>query len=319
MSYKTMLVEDEKKLLAFLENKLAAFPEFDIQGSYYVPEEALAAFEELLPDVIFLDIQLPRISGLALAEQLLRIHPSVKIVFLTAYEQYALDAFRVEAMDYIVKPIRTEDIDRVLQRLKKLLPLHTQTQLQSFSPVIRCLGTFEIADRDGQTVKWPAKKAEELFAYLWAHRGHPVSKWTLMKLLWPEQLEDKGIHSLYTAVYRVKQVLLRLPVPVRVERAGEAYRLTAEDRISDLEELLWLAEGPAHVENAPHAADLYLNYRQPLFGGRGYEWNAALEATAERAMHKLGRLLLDDTWRRNDRDQLRAVLDAVEARKRKLE
>lgn len=317
MSYKTMLVEDEKKLLAFLKNKLEAFPEFIIQGSYHVPEEALAAFEKLLPDVVFLDIQLPRISGLALAEQLLRIRPSVKIVFLTAYEQYALDAFRVEAMDYIVKPIRTEDIDRVLQRLKKLLPL--QTQPHSYSPVIRCLGTFEVADRDGQTVKWPAKKAEELFAYLWAHRGHQVSKWTLVKLLWPEHLEDRSIHSLYTAVYRVKQVLQLLPVPVSVERAGEAYRLTAEERISDLEELLWLAEDPAHVENAPHATDLYLNYRLPLFGGRGYEWSATVEAAAERAMHKLGRLLLDDTWRRNDRDQLRAVLDAVETRKRGLD
>lgn len=313
MSYKTMLVEDEKKLLAFLKNKLAAFPEFDIRGSYDVPEEAVSAFAELLPEVVFLDIQLPRISGLALAEQMLRIRPSVKIVFLTAYEQYALDAFRVEAIDYIVKPIRTEDIDRVLQRLKKLLPL--QPEPRGFSPVIRCLGTFEVMDGDGQSVKWPAKKAEELFAYLWAHRGLQVNKWTLVELLWPEQLEDKGIHSLYTAVYRVKQVLQRLPVPLFVERSGEAYRLTAKDRISDLEELLWLAEDPAHVEHAPHAADLYLNYRQPLFGGRGYGWGAELEATAERAMHKLGRLLLDDAWKKNDRDRLRAVLDAVESRK----
>ncbi|MDF2837130.1 MAG: response regulator containing CheY-like receiver and domain [Paenibacillus sp.] len=312
MSYKTLLVEDEKKLLAYMQNKLTAFPEFDIRGSYDVPEEALSAFEELLPDVVFLDIQLPRISGLALAEQLLRIHPSVKIVFLTAYDQYALDAFRVEAIDYILKPIRGEDIDRVLQRLKKLLP----TPVQSYSPVIRCIGAFEVMDADGQAVKWPTKKTEELFAYLWAHRGQQINKWTLVELLWPDQLEEKSIHSLYTAVYRVKQVLQRLSVPVSVERTNEAYRLTVKERISDLEELLWLAEDPSHVENAPHAADLYLNYRQPLFGGRGYGWSATLEAAAERAMHKLGRLLLDDTWKRNDRDQLGAVLDTVESRQK---
>jgi two-component SAPR family response regulator len=218
-------------------------------------------------------------------------------------------------MDYIVKPIRSEDIERVLQRLKKLLPLPSQ----SFSPVIRCIGAFEVMDADGQAVRWPTKKAEELFAYLWAHRGQQVSKWTLVEMLWPEQPEDKGIHSLYTAVYRVKQVLQLLPVPVAVERTSEAYRLTIEDRTSDLEELLWLAEEPDRVENAPHAANLYLKYKQPLFGGRGYVWSAALEAAAERAMHKLGRLLLDDAWKKNDRDQLRALLDEVESRQKESE
>lgn len=314
MRYSVMIVEDEKKILSYMKNKLATYAEFDVRGCYDDPEEALAAFGGLLPDVAFLDVQMPRMTGLALAERLLTIKPDVNIVFLTAFEQYALDAFRVEAIDYLLKPIRNDDIDRVLQRLNKKRPKPALPS-QPFRPLIRCFGTFEVAGPHGEPVKWPTKKTEELFAYMWMNRGHSLGKWALVELLWPDVTEDKGVHNLYTAIYRIKQVLQQLPDGFVIERSNTMYRLLGPERISDLEELRLLSADSKEVETHPERAELlYLNYRPPLFGDRGYAWSVAADAAAERLLERLGDMLLE--WcRKTGNDELaQRVRETKEAR-----
>jgi len=314
MRYSVMIVEDEKKILSYMKNKLAGYAEFDVLGCYDDPEDALEAFEGLLPDVAFLDIQMPRMTGLALAERLLAIKPDVNIVFLTAFEQYALDAFRVEAIDYLLKPIRSDDIDRVLQRLQKKRPKPAKPSSEPFKPLIRCLGTFEVAGPNGEPVKWPTKKTEELFACLWMNRGHSLGKWALVELLWPDVPEDRGVHNLYTSIYRVKQVLQQLPGAFVIERSNTMYRLLGPERISDLEELRLLGAGQKEVEAYPERAEqLYLDYRAPLFGDRGYAWSVPADAAAERLLERLGDMLLE--WCRktgNDKlaERLRETMEA---------
>lgn len=117
---KTLIVDDEPLALKLLRAKLNKIPEIEIIGECKNGREAIAATLDLAPDLIFLDIQMPGLNGFDVVKGLQSdILPL--IVFTTAYEQYALDAFDVHAVDYILKPIDDERIVRAVQRAQERL------------------------------------------------------------------------------------------------------------------------------------------------------------------------------------------------------
>lgn len=101
---------------------LEDFREIEIVGEASHGREALELTKKLKPDLIFLDIEMPNLNGIEVAEKVLKNGYKPYIVFVTAYEKYALDAFEVEAMDYILKPICEERLEkgmeRILERIK---------------------------------------------------------------------------------------------------------------------------------------------------------------------------------------------------------
>jgi two-component system LytT family response regulator len=117
---KTLIVDDEPLALKLLRAKLNKIAEVEIVGECKNGREAIAATLDLAPDLIFLDIQMPGLNGFDVVKGLQSdILPL--IVFTTAYEQYALDAFDVQAVDYILKPIDDARIGRAVQRAAKRL------------------------------------------------------------------------------------------------------------------------------------------------------------------------------------------------------
>ena len=117
-----LLADDEPHLLAYLEEQLAtAWPELKIVGRAPNGIEALRLIDELAPSVVFLDIQMPGLNGLQLASRLTAGGSAPQVVFTTAHEQYALQAFDSEAFDYLLKPIRLERLQRTVARLKETL------------------------------------------------------------------------------------------------------------------------------------------------------------------------------------------------------
>lgn len=116
----TLIVDDEPLALSLLKSKLAKHANVEIVGECKNGREALSAVLELNPTLIFLDIQMPGINGLEVVKRLQSdIMPL--IVFTTAYEQYALDAFDLHAVDYILKPLDDERIERAIARAKERL------------------------------------------------------------------------------------------------------------------------------------------------------------------------------------------------------
>nr|WP_322403557.1 LytTR family DNA-binding domain-containing protein [Massilia sp. Gc5] len=109
-------------MLAYLEEQLAiAWPELRIVGRAGNGIEALRLVDELAPDVLFLDIQMPGLNGLDLAARLVDDERAPRVVFTTAHEAYALQAFEHAAFDYLLKPIRLERLQRTVERLKETL------------------------------------------------------------------------------------------------------------------------------------------------------------------------------------------------------
>ena len=113
-----LLVDDESPAREELREQLAASGEVQIVGECANAIEALAAIHRLRPDVVFLDIQMPRISGLELVGM---IEPEIlpHIVFVTAYDEFALRAFEEQAIDYLLKPVEPARLQRTLGRLKQ--------------------------------------------------------------------------------------------------------------------------------------------------------------------------------------------------------
>ena len=116
-----LLVDDEPLARLRLAELLKAFPEVLILGEAENGEQALIRIEQLRPDVVFLDIRMPGVDGLAVARRLAHQPDAPAVVFCTAFDEHALAAFDAQAVDYLVKPLKRERLGAALQRVQRIL------------------------------------------------------------------------------------------------------------------------------------------------------------------------------------------------------
>src|SRR5215471_2345810 len=117
MDMRAFLVDDETLALKRLSRLLAATGRVEIAGQSSDPEQAIPAIKAAKPDVVFLDIEMPGMTGF---EMLSRIEPQPVVVFTTAYDQYALQAFGVNSVDYLLKPIEAAQLGRALDKIERM-------------------------------------------------------------------------------------------------------------------------------------------------------------------------------------------------------
>jgi len=121
VALRAFLVDDEPLALDRLQRQLAAFPEIEIAGTATDPSAAVSTLNDSQRiDVLFLDIQMPGLNGFELLSRL-SLQPFV--IFTTAYDQHALRAFETNAIDYLLKPIEPEQLERALKKLGRLRPI----------------------------------------------------------------------------------------------------------------------------------------------------------------------------------------------------
>jgi two-component system, LytTR family, response regulator len=112
-----LLIDDEPLALDRLERLLAAYPEIEVLDKITRPSKAVERIDFLKPDLIFLDIQMPGMTGFQVLQKI--VHQPV-VIFVTAYDRYALEAFEVNSVDYLVKPVAKERLGRAIQKLQQL-------------------------------------------------------------------------------------------------------------------------------------------------------------------------------------------------------
>jgi len=163
---KALIVDDERMARQELRRLLAAHPEVEIAGEAASGEEALALIQKLAPDILFLDIQMPGMTGFDVLDRLREVP---EVIFTTAYDQHALKAFEVNALDYLLKPIAPNRLAAALQKVRPQPP--RQSPRQSMEQIFL---------RDGERC-WIVKtreidllESEGNYTRVFFHNEHPL-------------------------------------------------------------------------------------------------------------------------------------------------
>lgn len=173
-----LLVDDEELQLIRLENACKKVIPDAMFFSYKNPVKALENNQTI--DLAFLDIEMPGMNGIKLAKKLKAINPKTKIIFVTAYNDYALEAYKVHASGYISKPVSEEKIKEEIDELSNTIELKSTKKLQ-----VKCFGNFEIFYK-GEPLKLSYKKSKEVLAYLVDREGSAININELNAILWEE-------------------------------------------------------------------------------------------------------------------------------------
>ena len=236
---KVILIDDEKLALDYLEHQLLAIGGIEVIGKYTNPFEGAKIIKDNKVDIIFLDIQMPEIEGLDLAEKLLEEDSTLNIVFVTAYQEYAIKAFELNALDYLLKPINKDRLLKTLNRIKELEQDKLESNKDQANGELR-LNFFQggLFQSGGEFInlKWRTKKAEEIFHYLIHNKGTDVSREKLMELMWEDNDIDKVTQQLYTAIYQLRKTLSIYKDNFVIKNSKNGYRLSLHNVKVDIDE-----------------------------------------------------------------------------------
>ncbi len=198
-----LAVDDEKLALLHLTNILEEmFPNDTVTG-FSDQIEALAFAKELTEkkeqlEFLFLDIEMYGMSGIELARQFKDICPEVKILFVTGHDNYALEAFRLHARGYILKPVTRELIEEEMQNIEGYSQSERQQRMQGETEkkkvTVRTFGNFDIYAGD-EPLQFSRSKAKELLAFLVDKKGTGVNTAEISSILWEDKAYDRSLRN----------------------------------------------------------------------------------------------------------------------------
>lgn len=206
-------VDDEKPAINNFRLTTAKFPEISTLHTFQNGKEALRFVKENTVDVAFLDMEMPGIHGLDLAREIKQYDPQIRVIFVTAFGEYALDAWGVDATGYLLKPYIAADIRKELSKC-------TYKPLPSRRVVIETIPTLSITV-DGAPLHISGSKPKEMLALLVDRGEHGFSVGEGIACLWPERAADAGTQSLSRMTWKRLSAAL--------ENAGVADIITTSD------------------------------------------------------------------------------------------
>jgi len=146
---KTLLVDDEPLAIRGLSIRLGAFEDVDIIGTCSNGREAVKAIREKKPDLVFLDIQMPGFDGFSVLRSLVGEAELPLVVFVTAFDEYALDAFKSHALDYLLKPVEEERLAEAVHRVRE--SMSQRTAVEQNARLVSLLGDMDDPPKEALT------------------------------------------------------------------------------------------------------------------------------------------------------------------------
>lgn len=289
---RAVLVDDEYYALQNLKLKLMEIGDVEVVGLYSDVDVFLKEICETKPDVVFLDVDMPKMDGFAVLDCILESGQTIQVVFVTAYSQYAAKAFDIDAADYIVKPVSVDRLRRSLSRLSKWIaadpapiPSLSQTSADPLAEKLKitCFRSFSIKQGDTELNSgWKTKKAEELLAYLISEKGRFVSKNKIADTLWPELDGDKSLSNLHVTHYylRLQEKNKGIKFPIESERGRMRIQIDKADCDLMQYDRLWECakdpemQLPEKAERFEQAIKLHTGL---LFENQLYDWSVPLQ------------------------------------------
>ena len=149
---RTMVVDDEPYNREELKHLLRLMPQVQIVGEAESGEDALMKTIQLQPDVVFLDIEMPKMNGMQVAKGMRELKTPPLVVFATAYPEFAVEAFRYHAIDYLLKPYDEERLEETVQRIESMLIQKNESTLEKVQGKLAVQIEGEIAYLDPVTI-----------------------------------------------------------------------------------------------------------------------------------------------------------------------
>lgn len=277
---RTVLIDDEYYALQGLKMKLEEIGGVDVAGMFTSGRQALESIAEINPDIVFVDIELPGISGLELFRKLHDINSNIQIVFTTAFAQYAVSAFELNALDYLIKPVEKNRIAKTIERMEEYMSKANLPNASEKSVVINCFGKLSIVVDGTEITSNMRKKSEELLAFLLCYEGRFVAKERVMDALWPDMNREKAANNLYVAYYNLKKPELGC-LSEFVESARGKMRIKAENiecdmfRFKDIYKQCGREIDEGELDVANNAIEIY---KGVLFEENYYTWASIEQA-----------------------------------------
>lgn len=197
-------IDDEKLVLDLTVSLCRELPMKPEVIGFQRANDALSWLNDNTADITLTDINMPDMNGLVLAAKLKKQCPDMKIIFLTGYSEFAVDAFALHASGYIMKPVGKE---RLLSEIEYAMSDDKRTK----TPVhieVRTFGEFDLTV-DGETVDFPRAKAKELLAYLIDRQGHSVSRANVFAVLFEDKQYDRSMQKQLDVIIRSLRETLR--------------------------------------------------------------------------------------------------------------
>lgn len=278
---KVILVDDEPAMHLILRKMLVKFPGIEVAGSFTDTKSA-ASFVRESGDIelAFVDISIPGESGTEFAAKMEVSNPPLQIVFVTSYKEYALRAYELSVLDYIVKPVSQERLGRTMNRVlanrqqtRQSLALAGAVTEQPGKTVITALGDVSISNERGR-VKWISRKCAELFAYLLLHHGRRIPRSRLVEDIFGGMVVTNAESYLNTTVYQLRKSLETIGLREVVRSENDGYALELKDATIDFVEFARQVEAlqPNEVRYMERSLQVERMYTGSLFGDKAYMW-----------------------------------------------
>lgn len=262
---KAIIVDDEMVAIQVLLYEADRIPELEIQGTFQNAKEALSYAERHEVELAILDIHMKMMDGILLGSELRKQNPDILLIFITGYEEYAMDAIRLHPAAFLTKPFAQEDL-RYAVETAHLLSKRKRKRIYA-----RTFGHFDVFV-DGRAIMFKSAKAKELLAFLIDRRGGTVTTDQMISVLWEDRPNDESTQNLCSKLVKTLQKELESA------NAGE---------------ILLVSRGSRSVDTDKFQCDLYdlldgsQKMREQYMGEYlvDYSWSEARTALLDRFLH----------------------------------
>ncbi|WP_113672844.1 response regulator [Vallitalea guaymasensis] len=271
--YRTILIDDEKFALKALKHLLKKYEDIEVVGTYTDVDEAFEKMRISKVDIVFLDIEMPKMKGIHAADKISSIDPSIDIIFVTAYNDYAVDAFEINAIDYVMKPVLKRRLDKTIERIRNKHHITDKPDNESKPNKILCFRNFELFINN-KIIKWRTSKSKELTAFLIYNKGEFVHRDKVIETLWPDKEYTQSIKLLHTSIYYIRKILKEAGTGDILIYSNEMYKLSTEELCCDICEFYKIEDMSDKItkHNIDSLEKMISLYRGEYFEENDYSW-----------------------------------------------
>ncbi len=266
------VIDDDAAARYIAEKMLSKIPEVRTVKTFSNSRDAEEYILSNSVDVILVDIVIQEENGIQVAKRFRSLYPEMIIIFMTSHPEYALEAFDLYALDYMVKPLSAERLHVTLERAKAYIHSSMSSQATLF---VYALGGCNVKDSSGKLLKFYSSKSEELFFYLLYHQGKIVSKWKIIDDVFPDLASINAEGYLTTTVYKLRKALKSNKGEDIVIQSNGGYFIDSSRIYVDYADMQSRISGIDHwgkdfLQDGLEAEQLF---QGELYGDKDYSWS----------------------------------------------